>query len=482
MGHLEHLSYAETKQKYDALRKYDKSHNSLELKKLIAENRDKIIVLDDDPTGIQSVHDVAVYTDWTEESLEKGFRRAEKVFYVLTNSRAMTADETVSVHRTIAENITLAAKATGRSFMVISRGDSTLRGHFPAETQALRARLKECGAADMDGEILIPLFCAGGRYTIGNIHYVRYADELIPAGETEFAADETFGYKNSDLCRYIEEKTNGTVKHHQVTVITLEEIRNNELDRIEEKLLAIHDFGKVVVNALDEEDLKVFCIAMYRAMRKGKHFQPRTAADFVKVFCGIEDRPLLSGNEMYGNGRNKKHHGGIVVIGSHTEKTTMQLNELKERKDLEFICFNSDLVLTNGLEDEVRKVRTFSEKIIKEGKTAVIYTKRRLLKVDHDTKEAALRRSVRISDAVCRLVGELEVDPAFIVAKGGITSSDIGVKALGVHEAYVMGQIQPGVPVWRTDDTSRFPGIPYVIFPGNVGDKDTLRKVMEVLV
>ena len=111
----------------------------------------------------------------------------------------------------------------------------------------------------------------------------------------------------------------------------------------------------------------------------------------------------------------------------------------------------------------------------------MIYTKRRLLTLENDTKEAALLRSVRISEAVQQLVGRLSVRPAFVVAKGGITSSDIGVKALGVKRAWVLGQVQPGIPVWKTDEGSKFPGIPYVIFPGNVGEADTLKKVVKEL-
>ena len=76
---------------------------------------------------------------------------------------------------------------------------------------------------------------------------------------------------------------------------------------------------------------------------------------------------------------------------------------------------------------------------------------------------------------------QLHVKPAYIIAKGGITSSDVGTKALKVKKALVMGQIQKGIPVWLTGEESKFPGMPYIIFPGNVGDKDTLRLIVEEL-
>lgn len=111
----------------------------------------------------------------------------------------------------------------------------------------------------------------------------------------------------------------------------------------------------------------------------------------------------------------------------------------------------------------------------------MVYTERTLLVPDSKDPEEALRLSVKISDALTGFVTKLAVKPSFIVAKGGITSSDVGVKGLQVKRATVAGQILPGIPVWRTGAESRFPGIAYVIFPGNVGDVDSLRKAYRKL-
>ena len=101
--------------------------------------------------------------------------------------------------------------------------------------------------------------------------------------------------------------------------------------------------------------------------------------------------------------------------------------------------------------------------------------------LDTDDKDAQLRISVEISDAVAEIIGKLSVRPSFVVAKGGITSSDVGTKALRVKKATVMGQIRPGIPVWMTGPESKFPEMPYVIFPGNVGGVETLREIVELL-
>lgn len=205
----------------------------------------------------------------------------------------------------------------------------------------------------------------------------------------------------------------------------------------------------------------------------------RCAAALVKAIGNISDRPLLRREEMV---TLKNQAGGIIVVGSHTKKTTAQLEELKQVDGIRFIEMNSDLVLTPGaLEAETASIVEQAGQLISQGITVCISTKRAVLTLADDTPEAALLRSVKISDAVQSCVGSLKVTPAFVVAKGGITSSDVGTKALRVKRALVLGQIAPGVPVWRTGEESRFPGTPYVIFPGNVGDTDTLKNAVETL-
>ena len=439
----------------------------------------KIVVLDDDPTGVQTVHGVSVYTSWTEEAVLAGFAEENRVFYILTNSRGMSASESAAVHREIGKNIAAAAEKTGRTFMVMSRSDSTLRGHYPLETDILREAMEADGIT-ADGEILCPFFKEGGRFTIGDVHYVRQGELLVPAADTEFARDRTFGYSHSSIPEYIEEKTGGACRASSVTSVSLDRLRAADFDGITEQLLSVRNYGRVCVNAVDYADLKVFAVSLYRAVRQGKHFLFRTAAGLVRVLGGIPEIPLLKREQMVEPGRGK---GGLVVVGSHTQKTTAQLKRLLELEGTVPVAFDSDRVLDGdeALDAEVRRCVAEEERIIREGKTAVCFTRRELLSVGGDTKESALKRSVKISGAVKDLVARLGVRPSFIVAKGGITSSDIGTKALGVRKAVVMGQIIPSVPVWRTGSESRFPGMAYVIFPGNTGDEGSLRQAVMIL-
>lgn len=460
-------------------KKIDEVYIDTLLKQEIEKNNKKIVVLDDDPTGVQTVHDISVYTNWEKETICQGFEEKNNLFYILTNSRGFTAEQTTAAHNEISAVVDEVARETGREYIFISRSDSTLRGHYPLETEILKANYEKNTGKTIDGEILCPFFKEGGRFTIDDVHYVKYGDKLIPANETEFAKDKTFGYTAATMPEYIEEKTKGTYKAENVTCISLEDIHNMDIEKIENLLMNVQGFNKIIVNAVDYADIKVFCVALYRAMAKGKVFMFRTAAAIVKVMGGVSDQPLLTRQQMV---TKETDNGGIIVVGSHTDKTTRQVEELKKLTDIEFIELNATLVRDEkAFETEVNRCLEREEECIKAGKTVCCYTTRVLITADTGDKEDELRLSVKISDAVQSLVGRLKATPAFVIAKGGIASSDVGTKALAVKKANVLGQIRPGIPVWQTGEESRFPMTPYVIFPGNVGEITTLREAVEVL-
>ena len=440
----------------------------------------KLVVLDDDPTGVQTVHDVSVYTDWEEESIRNGFEEKEAMFFILTNSRSFSVEETTKVHQDIAARVAKVARELGQDFMIISRGDSTLRGHYPLETQLLADGLTKNEGVVIDGEIICPFFPEGGRYTMDNIHYVKEQENLVPAGMTEFARDKTFGYNSSDLTEYVEEKTEGKYHKEECITISLDELNALDVQGIKDKLMSAQNMAKIIVNAVSYADLKVFCAALVLAMKAGKHYMARTAAAFTKVMGRISDQPLLGRAQLEGDTKN----GGIVLIGSHVKKTTDQLNCLKELDgQAGFMEFQVNAVFEeNGLEKEVERTVKAAEEKILSGRTVVIYTSRQLLAPENMTPEEKLQISVKISNAVTSIIGKLSVKPKFIIAKGGITSSDVGTKALRVKKARVMGQVKKGIPVWMTGEESKFPGMPYIIFPGNVGEVSTLKEIVEELI
>ena len=444
-----------------------------------AQDAGKWIVLDDDPTGVQTVNGISVYTDWTEESITEGFQEDRPLFFILTNSRGMTREETIRVHREIAERVLAVSQRLGIPFRLISRSDSTLRGHYPTETEVLKDTLESRSDLHFDGEVICPFFPQGGRYTIDNIHYVRMGDQMVPAAETEFAGDKTFGYQHSELGAWVEEKTGGRYRAEDQIFLSLRELRSGNIRAITEQLLRAENFTKIVVNAMAYEDIYVFAAALMQAIRAGKQYMFRTAAVLPEVLGRVRKRPLLEGAEMVDAGNP---NGGLIVVGSHVKKTTDQLRELLKEDHLHAVEFRSSLVLDQeAFQAEQERVQQEMESALKAGENVVVYTERKLLLPDSGDPEDALRLSLKIADAVTGFVAQLSVRPRFLIAKGGITSSEVGVRGLKVRRAEVAGQILAGIPVWRTGEGSRFPGLSYIIFPGNVGDEFALRQAYRKL-
>lgn len=451
-----------------------------ELASALAGMKRKIVVLDDDPTGVQTVNGIYVYTAWDTGTMLEAFRSPEQMFFILTNSRGLTVPESRRQHEEIARNLAAASNASGIDYLLLSRGDSTLRGHWPMETEVLRNTLEPLTGKQYDGEVIYPFFPEGGRYTVNSVHYVRQGELLVPAGQTEFAKDKSFGYEASSLPAWCEEKSAGRYPAGACCRIDLPLLRSGDSDRIAAKLASVKRFEKIVVDSIDYEDTAVFVTALCRALEEGKEFLFRCAAALPKVLGSVPDRPLLKREDLLdADNRN----GGIILVGSHVDRTSRQLAALRESAcPIAFLEFNQHRVLeSGGLEDEADRVLRQAEALLSTGKSVAVYTRRERLDLDSADSDRQLQISVRISDALTGIIGNLSVRPSFIVAKGGITSSDIGTKALHVRKALVKGQIRPGIPVWQTGEESKFPGLPFVIFPGNVGDDLDLLRIADIL-
>jgi uncharacterized protein YgbK (DUF1537 family) len=441
------------------------------VRSLIQRVNRKVIVLDDDPTGTQTVHDVPVITRWSVEHLARELRDPSPASYVLTNSRSMHTTDAVALNRQLAENLREASARTGRDFVVISRSDSTLRGHFPDELEAIVSGL----GRSFDAWVVCPFFEEGGRLTIHDVHYVAEDDQLVPAAKTPFAADAAFGYRHSNLRRWVVEKSGGRVPLDRIESLTIAELRRGDEQVLRRKLAALKTGSVCIVNAVSRQDLQAAVHALLQSEADGKRFLYRTAASFVAARSGIEPRPLLEPAELAcPHGR-----GVLLVVGSYVPKTTLQLEHLLKHHNCSALELDVRRVLDDSTRDgTVAEIAGTAAKRLAADAPVVLYTSREVVRGDGPESLAIGRR---ISHALVEVVRAISVRPRVLVAKGGITSSDLASEACGVDRATVIGQILPGVPVWRCGPESRFPDMPLVVFPGNVGDCDALTALFEQL-
>jgi uncharacterized protein YgbK (DUF1537 family) len=433
------------------------------------ERPEKVVVLDDDPTGTQTVHGIPVLTEWSVEALRAELTNDLPACFLLTNSRSLSLAEAQALNTTIGHNLQEAARDVSRRFVVVSRSDSTLRGHFPGEVAALAEAL----AQDFDAWLLIPFFQEGGRYTIDDVHYVAEGEWLVPAAETEFARDAVFGYQVSDLRQWVAEKTAGHIPAQTVASVSLEDIRRGGPERVTTRLMALTHGCVCVVNAASQRDLEVFVQGLLAAEARGRRFLYRTAASFVPIRADIASRPLLAPTEL----AMPASGGGLIIVGSHVPRSSSQLAALQSQPGVVSVEVQVQALLAEvQFDTEVARVTQAIAQALRRDADVVLFTSRAL--VTGADASSTLAIGQRVSAGLVAVVRALATRPRYLLAKGGITSSDIATQGLGVKRALVLGQILPGVPVWQLGPETRYPGLGYIVFPGNVGGPQALAEVV----
>jgi uncharacterized protein YgbK (DUF1537 family) len=453
-----------------------------EIQRRLAALNQKVIVLDDDPTGTQSVHGIPVLTEWRVETLQAELENDLPAFYVLTNSRAMPLERAQALNAEVGRNLMAALSrlnetngSASRAVALISRSDSTLRGHFPGEVDALARQVH--GA--VPAYLIAPAFLAGGRYTLNDVHYVAQGDALVPAGETEFARDAAFGYHASNLREWVEEKTQGAIRAHEVVSISLDAIRAGGPQVVADTLVTLRAGQACIVNAASERDLEGVALASLIAEEYGAQFSYRSAASFARARAGIAPRALLTKEHLTGFKNLSGVNGGLIIVGSYVPKSSGQLQALLDA-GVRAIEANVEALLDDAQHaGEIARVAQQTNAWLAEGRDTVIYTSRTL--ITGDNAQSSLAIGSRVSASVIAMVNSITVQPRYVLAKGGITSSDVATKALGVKRAMVWGQILAGVPVWQMGPETRYPGALYIVFPGNVGGPAALADVVKLL-
>lgn len=440
------------------------------------------VVLDDDPTGTQSVSDLPILTRWEVEDFIWAFESGKTAVYVMTNSRSLSPADAEKVNREVVFSALAAAKEYQAELAFVSRSDSTLRGHFPLEPQTIMDEMEKAGAAPADAIILVPAFGDAGRITVDGIHYAGSEQEgFIPVGETEFAKDATFGYHESSLPRWVAEKTAGKVKAEEVEILKLQDLREN-LANVSQQLEQAQNGQVLAADTVTEEDLRQLALALIKAEASGKNFVYRVGPPFVRARIGQEvHRPLTREEIATARGERELAAGGLIVVGSHVDLTTRQLNRLREEeKPAELEIEVQQIIDPERRDKHLKAVTDQAISAIKNGNVIVRTSRKLVTGVDGD---ASLEISRQVSAAVVKVTREIlrATPPRFVVAKGGITSSDTASKGLEIRRALVIGSMLEGIVSLWTASSGPAAGIPYIVFAGNVGNEESLAQVVRKL-
>jgi uncharacterized protein YgbK (DUF1537 family) len=386
-----------------------------------------------------------------------------------------------------------AATETGTQIDIVLRSDSTLRGHFPLEPQ-----LAESILGPFSAWVLAPAFFEGGRVTLDDVHYVQEGEKLVPAAETPFAADKGFGFKCSNLREWIAEKFEWK-DVPRIESIRMDDLRGEDAPqkvatRLKE-ILSADSSGKpvIILNGFSPPDFQTFVAGVRLA--GDPRLLYRTGASFVSAHLGIERIPPITPEKLFQHDSDKSI-GGLIVVGSYVPKSTAQRNYLLERCKDHLSHYELDVEKLLSSRDQnaalIQQTIQDIEKTIESGTDVVLSTSRRL--ITSDDKKTSLEMGKIVSGVLNSIVKGITVRPRYVIAKasltygaqisltqsnndqGGITSSDTATEALGMKRAKVVGQAATGVPLWKSETvgTGKWVDVPYIVFPGNVGQEETL--------
>jgi uncharacterized protein YgbK (DUF1537 family) len=478
----------------------------------------KIVVIDDDPTGSQTVHGCPLLLRWDPQSLKAGLRHPSPLLFILANTRALAPRDADRRVRDICASLRQARAALGlESWLVVSRGDSTLRGHFPLEVEVMEAEL-----GPFDATLLVPAFLEGGRTTVEGVHRVRG----VEAHRTEFARDRLFGYRNSFLPAWVEEKSGGRISASAVERISLAELEavSSQGDgglrahqRLVERLGGFQGNPVVVVDAERPEHLAALGVAVRELMgprragdrwEKPRRFLFQSAASLLNGLADLPPQPLgaqelaalrrrgnfgSSAADVNPNPHRSSPLPGLVLVGSHVPLADSQLERLLDQPGcggVELQVARLQRILEGPMPDRLLESMeaAWGERlrgVLASGRTPVFFSSRGEAACRHADERRAL--GVTLARLMGRVVARLAPDLGYVISKGGITTHTLLAEGLQLGAVELMGQLLPGLSLVLTPDaggpTSGSTGrggaagtgrLPVLTFPGNLGETNTL--------
>jgi uncharacterized protein YgbK (DUF1537 family) len=419
----------------------------------VARDTDRVVVLDDDPTGVQTLAGVRVLLRWNADAVREALT-GRRAVHLITNVRALPAEEALEVTREAART----ALDGSPDALVILRGDSTLRGHLHQEVLALA---EVVAPGRLPPLLLVPALPSAGRVTIGGVHMLERDGRRVPLHETEYASDDVFAYTDARLLAWAEERTGGLMRSEDGRELHLEELRTGGPALVSTALRELERAGRPAVLVPDVErpsDLEVVADGYRRAHEDGVTALVRCAPAFAGE---------LSGATAQGLAPAPRADRVLLVCGSYVPMATAQLDAVLDPYPGSLVEVDVTALGSPDPEPEIARAAGAASSLLRTGPLAVLATPRR-----RPPGTETLATGARISAGLARAAGRISPRPTCVVVKGGITSCVTLRDGFGADAAEVVGPLLPGVSRWRAD------GLDYVVVPGNVGDERLLADVV----
>lgn len=423
---------------------------------------DRLVVLDDDPTGVQTLAGIRVLLAWDAARLVAALAGRPSV-HLITSSRALAP---AAAGALVADTARLVLESVPDAHLVL-RGDSTLRGHLREEYEAVR----EAAAPDSwPVLVLVPALPSAGRVTRGGVHVIERDGESTPLDQTEYARDGVFSYGTARLLDWADERSDGLFAAANGREIHLDELRREGASAVADALRELASNGRPAVlapDAVTEDDLALIAGGYAAAVRAGVPALVRCAPAFAGVLAGTTAPRLVD--------PPRSSEGGVLLVcGSYVPTTTRQLRALAAARPGTLVEVDADALAGPVAEVEIARAAAAATAVLHRERFAAIATPR-----TRSEQTSSLAAGERVAAGLARVAGLVEPRPPVIIAKGGITSAVTLQTGLGVDGADVVGPVLPGVSLWHTEAGGR--PLDYLVVPGNVGDDDLLVRLLDAV-
>ena len=424
--------------------------------------REPLVVLDDDPTGVQTLAGIRALLAWDPARVRAALAGRPSV-HLITNTRALPAERV----RAFVADATRAALEGVPDAAVVLRGDSTLRGHLLEEYLAVRDVVAPSGWPVL---LLVPALPSAGRVTVGGVHLFDRDGRRTPLHETEYARDGVFAYSSARLLEWAQERSGGLFQATAGRELHLDVLRSGGAAAVTDALLALHSSGDPAVLAPDAETLDDLEIVAegYRVATAGRaSVTVRCAPAFAGVLAGTTAPGLVPPPSA--------RDGVLVICGSYVTQSTRQLSRLLAARPGSLVEADVGALAGDEPSSEIAVLAEAVSRRLATDRLAVLATPR-----ERPAETTSLDAGERIAAGLARVVATVSPLPSALVAKGGITAAVTLRDGIGAAEADVVGPVEPGVSLW----SARWPdggALDYLVVPGNVGDDDLLARLVDAV-
>jgi len=445
----------------------------------------KIIIIDDDPTGSQTVSGCHLILKWDYQTLLKGLKSSSNLLFILANTRSLSEKdvkirltEICSSLKEIMNNSLFAEE----EFVVISRGDSTLRGHNFIEPFIINDLL-----GPFDATFYIPAFIEGNRTTVNGNHFV----DNVPINKTIFSKDKIFGFNTSNVKELIIEQSNYQLDSNNIENIFIKDfevLETNQPNKLYRYMAKLNNNKKVIVDIEDYSHLDKFS-GIVKSLLKKRKFLFRSAASFISSLSDVKriQKDHIYFSKLRRKNNNNKTMQGLIVVGSYVELTTLQLNKVLEISLCKPIEINVlKLYAFFKLEDNLKHINSLKKLLLNsirqnliQNSIPILYTSREI--ISPRDKNELIQFQLFLSTFISEIVSAIKNEIGYLISKGGITTNTIISKGLQADSVYLEGQILPGISLVTLNLQKQKGKLPIVTFPGNIGNHMSLLKALEIL-